>query len=404
MKTRISSLPSFFIRPHLFVAVLFAVVATTSLARAEEPTPENFASIGGNWYRDTKSTGRYYFKDAGVFVDPFSRNFGDFDKDGTENLKISHDEKFLVMKTQNWPNHPTAIFPNTSNPNSIRVQDFTFRLPLKPRLAGKITRVPMGPIGVAVNGVVFFNPFEFGGMNAVEGYSEVWLDSCCGHPQQSGVYHYHKYPACVKSPFKDGGDGHSEIIGFAFDGFPLYGPYESESTMAKDLKGDAALDVCNGHKDAKRGYHYHVTPEKFPYLLGGYAGVVEVSNNRGLGRAQQGALKDTTQGKSDRVGKVITAVTPGAGEVGKKIRLTFKLDSSKVRRGGLPEGVPSWVQVGPFKGKKIERKGNLVTAEIVIPKEARPGDLLDCHIEFEPPSGKDIVLKKNLAFRVLPAE
>ena len=64
-----------------------------------------------------------------------------------------------------------------------KVQEFQFRLPFEPKLNDHITRVPMGPIGVALNGVVFFNPFEAGGMNAVEGYSEVWLDSCCGHPE-----------------------------------------------------------------------------------------------------------------------------------------------------------------------------------------------------------------------------
>ena len=101
-------------------------------------------------------------------------------------------------------------------------------------------------------------------MNAVEGYSEVWLDSCCGHPQQSGVYHYHKYPNCVKSPFKDDGTQHSPVLGFAFDGFPLYGPYESDGVMAKDLKKSAALDVCNGHIDEIRGYHYHVQFELDP--------------------------------------------------------------------------------------------------------------------------------------------
>ncbi len=102
---------------------------------------------------------------------------------------------------------------------------------------------------MALDGVVFFNPFEAGGMNAIEGYSEVWLDSCCGHPQQHGLYHYHKYPSCVKSPFADDGRRHSPVLGFAFDGFPLHGPYEEAGVMARDLKGDRALDVCNGHDD-----------------------------------------------------------------------------------------------------------------------------------------------------------
>jgi len=155
----------------------------------------------------------------------------------------------LIIESQGYPNHPTAIFPNTGNPNSIKVQIFKFRLLLEPKLADRITRLPRRPIGTALNEVVFFNPFEMEGMNAVEGYSEVWLDACCGHPQQTGVYHYHKYPSCVKSPFADYGKQHSPVLGFAFDGFPLYGPYESASVLAKDVERDQALDVCNGHTD-----------------------------------------------------------------------------------------------------------------------------------------------------------
>src|SRR5205085_9992920 len=132
------------------------------------------------------------------------------------------------------PNHPHAKFPNSGNPNEIRPQDFRFKIPLVPKPSTVITTVPMGEIGVAINGVVFFNPFEAGGMNAVKGYSEVWLDSCCGHPQQNGMYHYHKYPSCVKSPFPDEGKRHSPIIGFAFDGYPIHGPYEEQGVMAKD--------------------------------------------------------------------------------------------------------------------------------------------------------------------------
>ena len=57
---------------------------------------------------------------------------------------------------------------------------------------------------------------------------------------------------------------HSPVLGFAFDGFPLYGPYESDGVMAKDLKKSAALDVCNGHIDEIRGYHYQVQFELDP--------------------------------------------------------------------------------------------------------------------------------------------
>jgi hypothetical protein len=158
-------------------------------------------------------------------------------------VRLGHEAGCLVMESQGWPNHPTATFPNSGNPNTIRVQEFSFRLPLEPRQAAEITRLPMGPIGVALNGVVFFNPFEQGGMNAVAGYSEVWLDSCCGHPQETGVYHYHKYPTCVKSPFADDGKRHSPVIGFAFDGFPIHGPYEAVAIVREGNTVTATIDV-----------------------------------------------------------------------------------------------------------------------------------------------------------------
>src|SRR5207249_675388 len=110
------------------------------------------------------------YRDANEFVDLFSRQIGDSNGDGIPDLRVSHNERFLVLETQNLPNHPHATFPNSGNPNTIRPQNFRFQLPLVPTPAEVITTVPMGPIGVAVNGVVFFNPFEAEGMNAVAGY------------------------------------------------------------------------------------------------------------------------------------------------------------------------------------------------------------------------------------------
>ncbi len=372
-------------------------------AQGAEPS-QDLQPICGRWFvkaGDGKAGDGcvYFYQDGERFVDPFSYHTQDSNKDGIDNVRLSHDKQFLIIESQGYPNHPTAIFPNSVNPNSIRVQNFTFRLPLEPKLAGQITRLPKGPIGMALNGVIFFNPFEQEGMNAVEGYSEVWLDSCCGHPQQTGVYHYHKYPSCVKSPFADDGKQHSPIIGFAFDGFPLYGPYEEAGVMAKDLKGSQALDACNGHQDVFRGYHYHVTPGRFPYILGGYAGVVEPSNNRGLAQAATGALENNTQPGS-REESIITAVLPGIAARGKTHSVIFELAPDNVHRDGLPADKPSWVQIGPFEAKSISRTGNTVTAEIEIPADASIGVFLDCHLEFG--SGRrPVVIKKNDVFRVV---
>lgn len=394
-----------------------SVVLAQEISAAVQSTEikdEQIERIGGNWGvlkadlvdgeggSSSKGARNYYYNDAGRWVDLFSYHLLDSNKDGIPNLRLSHDSTHLIIRSQGYPNHPTAIFPNSGNPNTIRVQDFTFRLPLVPKKSGVITRLPMGPVGMALNGVVFFNPFEMAGLNAVEGYDEVWLDACCGHPQQTGVYHYHKYPTCVKSPFKDTGAGHSPIIGFAFDGFPVYGPYESEGTRAMELTNERALDACNGHEDEQRGYHYHVTPNRFPYILGGYAGVVEPSNNRGFRRARTGALEDQTQ-PGDKFGSQIISVVPGNLQQGKLQEVRITIDPSESRRP-IPQEAPSWVQVGPYEALKIVREGDTIIAKIQVPADAALGVWLDCHLEFGGSDGigrPPVVLKKNNSARVI---
>jgi hypothetical protein len=204
-----------------------------------------------------------------------------------DNVTVRFDADSMILRTHGLPNHPTGRFPEEGfgpsfNPNSIQEQDETFYIPLVPKvnpqhfaLAGGRSNgaLNMGPIGVAVNGVVFFNPFDAGQMDASS-----LMDRCCGHPNPFGQYHYHKYPICLNSPWSDEGNAHSPLIGWAFDGFPIYGPYEAANVMAKDETGPSALNAFNIHYDPDRGWHYHVTPGKFPYLIGGYWGIVDRRN------------------------------------------------------------------------------------------------------------------------------
>ena len=377
-----------------WLPLLFFVVFTFGLAQAEEQ------SVGGRWFVADGDSSEYLFEDGIDLVDLFSYHTRDSNDDGIPNVRIGHDGKHLVIRSQGYPNHPTAVFPNDKNPNSIRVQNFTFRLPLEPVRNREITQLPMGPIGVALNGVVFFNPFERGGMNAVEGYNQEWLDSCCGHPEMRGVYHYHKFPSCLKSPFPDDGKRHSPVIGFAFDGYPIYGPYEAEGEMAKDLSEKEKLDACNGHSDPERGYHYHVTPGKFPYIIGGYRGRVEASNNRNLARAGTGPLKNNARGKSERIGQVITKIAPRSANRGETVKMQMTLNPQRATRAPVPRETPNWFQVGPYKGTNIRRRGNTVQAEIAIPEDAIVGIPLDCHIEFKTPRGHIVVYKKAAGFTV----
>ncbi|HWB00578.1 MAG TPA: YHYH protein, partial [Pirellulales bacterium] len=217
-------------------------------------------------------------------------NMVDRDRFVENNLTISFTATHLVAHTHGLPNHPTATFPDRwraidGNPNYIQEQDATWYVPLEPRVNSQHVAMkngqnndhalPMGPIGLAVNGVVFFNPFDH-----LLNEDAVWrLDRCCGHPAPNALYHYHKYPVCVKSPWADDGDDHSPLIGFAFDGFPVYGPYESRGVLAKNAS-DRPLNEFNLHEDDARGPHYHVTPGQFPHIIGGLWGTMDERNSR----------------------------------------------------------------------------------------------------------------------------
>jgi len=301
-------------------AAYAASIATKTGELAPPPALGKLTPLGGRWYYDpagaeSKAVPKQFDRTNAerlLYLSyrleaPFAENMtawlrrGYIDLTGKkveqdrfvpDNVVIMFTKTHLVMRSHNLPNHPTAVFPDVAqvmdgNPNVIREQSQTFYLPLNPEanprhqaMTGIENRYVMNPgaIGVAVNGVVFFDPYD---ADAVPAF---WrLDRCCGHPSPMSQYHYHKYPVCVKSPWVDEGTSHSPLIGFAFDGFPVYGPYESAGVMAKDLT-ENPLNEFNLHRDPLRGEHYHVTPGKFPHIIGGYWGTPDPRNvQRGPG-------------------------------------------------------------------------------------------------------------------------
>ena len=202
-------------------------------------------------------------------------------------IQVTHDH--IILYSRNLPNHPTATFPDRwrmldGNPSFIQEQSAVWKLPINPKVKpdrvamnaqNENKALPMGPIGVATNGVIFFIPFDH-----INETDATWrLDRCCGHPSPRSQYHYHKYPVCVKTPWSDEGRTHSNVIGFGFDGFPVYGPYEADGLLARDDTKNPLNDF-NLHTDDQRGPHYHVTPGKFPHIIGGYWGEVPPRQRR----------------------------------------------------------------------------------------------------------------------------
>lgn len=123
------------------------------------------------------------------------------------------------------------IGPWTGNPNTPANQNFVFKITRSPKKnTGTLTATQLGHIGVWSNGVSIFNAKDARSYNNagvwnqnaiyVEGKS---FDTCLGHPAPNGEYHHHLNPHCLYDD-KDNSK-HSPIIGYAFDGFPIYGAY-----------------------------------------------------------------------------------------------------------------------------------------------------------------------------------
>lgn len=169
----------------------------------------------------------------------------------------------------------TGIFPVQSsdpaylidrNPNPISAQQLTLALPLAPTFAASPSCVPMGMIGVALNGVAIFNALDDAGRDAVA--HEV-QDHCHGHPQKRGQYHYHGPSDCVP-----GAASNNTLVGYALDGFGIYSGYDEQG---KEIT-NADLDACHGRvsRILWNGkmvdmYHYVFTRE-YPYSVGCFRG------------------------------------------------------------------------------------------------------------------------------------
>ncbi|MGL4177581.1 MAG: YHYH protein, partial [Dermatophilaceae bacterium] len=172
-----------------------------------------------------------------------------------------------VVTANGLPTHDTGVFPIAPdddayaydrNPNAIAEQDILLRLPAEPGRAAEPSCVPMGMIGFALSGVAVFNALDVRGRDAPA--YEV-QDECNGHPEAGGRYHYHDLSGCLPDPDGDAGR-HSSLMGYALDGFGLYGPKDDGGVEVRS----ADLDECHGHVGpvlwdgtVREMYHYHLT-------------------------------------------------------------------------------------------------------------------------------------------------
>lgn len=134
-------------------------------------------------------------------------------------------------------------------------QTYLFRIPRVPSVQGGAkTRLGFGNVGIWINGVGLFSgldTFSYRNASATEtptgdGYwwrsaiaaEAVTFDPAYAHQPTTGQYHYHASPLGLRFQLGDnmaqvgsaylestGPLTHSPILGWALDGYPVYGPY-----------------------------------------------------------------------------------------------------------------------------------------------------------------------------------
>ncbi len=252
-------------------------------------------------------------------------------------VSITIEGEHRVIRSNGLPNHETGEFPNQGNPNALRPQEIAFRVPANPEPSDRLT--PARPeFGVAVNGVIFdagtgefwtpegrsFGARSAWNYEALAGGVDLGIDANNAHVQPTGKYHYHGLPIGLIEKLRgDEGEDRMLLLGWAADGFPIYGPVgysnpmdagseitalESsyrvrtgerpdppegpggafDGTFSADweyVNGAGDLDECNGRfgvtPEFPEGTYYYVITEAFPSIPRFWRGAPDPSFRRG---------------------------------------------------------------------------------------------------------------------------
>jgi hypothetical protein len=213
-------------------------------------------------------------------------------------------------------------------PNALVEAEQHWEIPTAPVLAASPTDIPLlGVMAFTVGGTSIFGPNEGQFPDAFGDpiYNAI-TDGCTGHT----AFEYHNHALSQKCLTTAGlvaepwtlpdvdSSKPSPILGWALDGFPIYGPYgcldkdcaevaemtsgwvqiTDPSTYAWDAHefvtggGATVLDQCNGRVQPDGSYGYHATAT-FPYILGCFSGTAE---NVGGGENRGGDDDDDVPG------------------------------------------------------------------------------------------------------------
>ena len=238
-------------------------------------------------------------------------------------LTVSVSDTKCLFQTNAIPHHHFNDG-ERSFPNKVSAQDDHYELPRQPAMAATVT-----PLSLQVDNAILLNgvkvdilaagcynvgngkvgcndmatPWRYDPMHKANGFE---VDSHNAHSQPDGTYPYHGTPNAFYTA--EAGTQSSPVVGFAADGYPIYGPYIALNDVITKVKssyrlksgtrpagsagpggnydgqfrddyeyvaGLGHLDECNG-MTYNGAYGYYIT-DSFPYILGCFKGTPDLS-------------------------------------------------------------------------------------------------------------------------------
>ena len=169
---------------------------------------------------------------------------------------------------------------NYSSAAAIGISPYNLdiRVPMAPKYLATPQPIQYLILGVTLTGTVWHA--EIANASSAAWYNPISilpLDQCYGHPY-SQQYHLHAYSwKCLPN---QGTTGQSPLLGYALDGFGIYGPRGADG---KEIT-NAQLDECHGmtspvlwNGKIQNIYHYVLNSE-YPYSIGCFRGAIDPLN------------------------------------------------------------------------------------------------------------------------------
>ena len=304
--------PKWISKNGLFIALALGVLTLYGLTLSSRATGQT-ASAGTpaldiplltTWF--TQNSGRYARvvetrggKPVAVWPSPGlpNRGGGQSQPAYSDVQQVSYSGDYVYVKGTGLASHqmgPWYMDLNQIFGNWPSNENYTRRFPIHPQAAAKKITNGLGPLGLWVNGVALFNLLDgayydpttqrepHGAPGALS--SGIWVrnavvveqptfDKSNAHQPPSGTYHYHDNPVALRYQLNDNiaynaaTDNytedtsrlhHSPILGWSYDGYPIYGPYgyadpkNPASEVRRMVSGYVARDGSHHTTDLRK--------------------------------------------------------------------------------------------------------------------------------------------------------